>query len=340
MKNTLCALLALLCCQFAFAQQEESLLNLGIEARADYQREYIDGEAINDNCGFKGKYLNIRVDGKLNDKFSYSYRQRLNRAHTDGSFFDATDWVYLKYQANENWAVSAGKQVVAIGGYEYDRAPIDIYFGSEYWNNIPCYQFGVNLMYTFNNAADQLQAQVCESPFKQPGKDMYAYNLIWYGSHGWFNSIYSVNMIEYLPGEFINYITLGNKFNVGDLSLELDVMNRAVRNQTFLLKDISVMGELSYAASEKLNIIAKATYDVNNSDKIGDYCVMPGTEVTRVGAGVEYFPLPNGNKSVRMHATFCQTFGDNGNPSGVLQPEQSVFNVGLKWKMNLLSFKK
>ena len=48
MKNTLCALLAVLCCQFAFAQQE-SLLNLGLETRADYQREYIDGDAIKDN---------------------------------------------------------------------------------------------------------------------------------------------------------------------------------------------------------------------------------------------------------------------------------------------------
>ena len=339
MKNTLCALLAVLCCQFAFAQQE-SLLNLGLETRADYQREYIDGDAIKDNCGFKGKYLNIRADGRISDKLTYSYRQRLNKAHKDASFFDATDWLYLKYQMNENWAVSAGKQVVAIGGYEYDRAPIDLYFCSEYWNNIPCYQFGVNLTYTFNEGKDQLLAQVCESPFRLPGKDMYAYNLLWYGSHGWFNTIYSVNMIECMPGEFINYITLGNKFNVGDFSLEFDIMNRAVRNQTFLMKDISLMGELSYSPSQKWNIFAKATYDVSNTDKAGDYCVMSGTEVTRVGAGVEYYPLDGGNKNVRLHAAFSHSFGKNGNPAGVLLDEQSYVTLGLKWKMNLLSFKK
>ena len=241
---------------------------------------------------------------------------------------------------NENWAVSAGKQVVAIGGYEYDRAPIDLYFCSEYWNNIPCYQFGVNLTYTFNEGKDQLLAQVCESPFRLPGKDMYAYNLLWYGSHGWFNTIYSVNMIECMPGEFINYITLGNKFNVGDFSLEFDVMNRAVRNQTFLMKDISLMGELSYSPSQKWNIFAKATYDVSNTDKAGDYCVMSGTEVTRVGAGVEYYPLDGGNKNVRLHAAFSHSFGKNGNPAGALLDEQSYVTLGLKWKMNLLSFKK
>ena len=340
MKNTFWVLLALFCCQSVFSQQNEALLNLGVETRVDYQREYIDGDAINDNCGFEGKYLNIRMDGRINDKFSYSYRQRLNKQHEDQSFFDATDWVYLKYQMNEQWALSVGKQVVAIGGYEYDRAPIDLYFCSEYWNNIPCYQLGVNGIFTFNAGRDQLVAQVCESPFNLPDEDMYAFNILWYGSHGWFNSIYSVNMLEYLPGKYINYIVLGNKFNVGDFSLELDFMNRAVSNQTFLFKDVSLMGELSYAPSEKLNIFAKATYDVNKSNKSGDNCVMPGTELTRVGAGVEFYPLSGGNKSIRLHAAFCQTFGDNGNPTGVLQPEQSFFDVGLKWKMNLLSFKR
>ena len=338
MRNTLCTLLALFCCQLAFSQQEAKLFNLGMETRLDYQREYIDEEAVKDNCGFKGKYLNIRIDGQLNDKFSYSYRQRLNKGHADASYFDATDWIYLKYQANNNWGFTAGKQVVAIGGYEYDRAPIDIYFASEYWNNIRCYALGVNAIYTFNEGNDQVQAQICESPFIQPGEDMYAYNLIWYGSHGWFNTIYSVNMIENAPGEFINYITLGNKFNVGDFSLELDLMNRAVENQTFFFKDFSVMGELSYAPNDKFNVFAKATYDVNNSDNSGDFCVFPGTEITRIGAGFEYFPLAD--KSVRLHAYFCQNFGDNGNPSGALLDKQTIASVGLKWKMNLLSFKK
>ncbi len=339
MKNTFCALLAVVCCQFAFAQQDNALLNsgvlnLGIEARADYQREYIDGTAIKDNCGFKGKYLNIRIDGRLNEKFSYSYRQRLNRAHKDESFFDATDWLYIKYHATENWAFSAGKQVVAIGGYEYDRAPIDLYFCSEYWNNVPCYQLGVDATFTFNDGNDKLLAQLCQSPFDTETDDMYAFNLMWYGSHGWFNTMYSVNMIEYLPGEFINYIALGNKFNMGDFSLEFDFMNRAVRNQTFLLKDFSLMGELSYTPSDKVNIFAKATYDVNNSDKPGDYCVLPGTEVTRVGAGIEYYPMAD--KSVRLHAAFCQTFGSERKAGVALLPEQSIASVGLKWKMDIL----
>ena len=79
MKNTLCALLAVLCCQFLFAQQDGASQNwgiqkMGIEARADYQREYVSGEAVKENSGFKGQYLNFSLDGKFNEKLSYAYR--------------------------------------------------------------------------------------------------------------------------------------------------------------------------------------------------------------------------------------------------------------------------
>lgn len=63
--------------------------------------------------------------------------------------------------------------------------------------------------------------------------DMYAYNLMWIGAHGWFNTIYSVNMIEYQPDKFINYIALGHRLEFGKTALELDFMNRAADHQTY-----------------------------------------------------------------------------------------------------------
>ena len=158
---TLCLVMSVLCAK----AQENKVVNLQLETRMDYQREYLDGDAVKSNSGFKGKYLNVILNGNINDHWSYSYRQRLNKAHADQSFFDATDWVHLTYKANDNWSFNAGKQVVGIGGYEYDRAPIDLYFCSEYWNNIPCYQLGVSTTFTTNKGNDSFLAQICESPF-------------------------------------------------------------------------------------------------------------------------------------------------------------------------------
>lgn len=337
MKKILVAwLLGAMCTNFMHAQ-EHKLLEVKAEVRMDYQREYVDGDAIKPNSGFKGKYLNFSLNGSINDHFSYAYRQRLNKAHKDASFFDATDWVYLTYNANEHWSFSGGKQVVGIGGYEYDRAPIDLYITSEYWNNIPCYQLGVSATYSMNEGKDQIMAQICESPFDFLNQDLYAYNLMWYGSHGNFNTIWSVNMQEYTPGKFIYYIALGNEFKLGNAKLQLDFMNRATDEHGFFFKDCSVMGELSCMVSKKLNLFGKVSYDVNNSDSTGDYCVVPGTEMTKVGAGFEYYPLDH-SRALRFHGNCSYAWGTNTNGTGTVIPKQALFDVGVTWKVDILSF--
>lgn len=333
MKRKLLTGLFALCVTSLMAQSE--ITNLRVEARADYQREYVDDKKIDENNGFKGKYLIIRMDGSLGEGFTYSYRQRLNKAHSDQSYFDATDWITLTYTTG-NWSVSGGKQVVAIGGYEYDQAPIDVYFASEYWNNIPCYQLGASLTWKNKKGSDSFTAQVTQSPFKANAGDMYAYNVMWCGSHGWFNTIYSANLIEYLPGKYISYIALGNKFNVGEVTIVADIMNRASGDHTFIGKNITAIGEISWMPTDRINILAKATYDVNNTNAASDMCVAPGIEVTRVGAGIEFYPMSNGSKDIRLHANACYTFG---NGTGALLDKQSIFDAGLTWRINLLNKK-
>ena len=124
----------------------DTLLKFQAEARLDYQRDWNDGKTVKDNSGFEGKYINIQADGNITDALSYSWRQRLNKPHKDASFFDATDWIYLNYDFGR-WSVAGGKQVVAIGGWEYDRAPIDLYGCSVFWNNIPCYEIGASVSF-------------------------------------------------------------------------------------------------------------------------------------------------------------------------------------------------
>lgn len=342
MKHTLLtALLAVF--TTALAAQENEIVNLRIETRLDYTQEYLQEEKVNGNSGFKGKYLNIRMDGTVAEGLTYSYRQRLNKPNKDASFFDATDWITVTYEKN-NWGISAGKQVVGIGGFEYDGAPIDLYFCSEYWNNIPCYKIGVSGSYTTDDTKDKFMFQICESPFRTNAlnimnKEMFAYNAMWYGSHDMFSSIWSVNMIEYLPGKFINYIALGNRFTFGDFTLDLDIMNRAVTAGDFFGKDMSVMGKFQWSPSPRLNIFAKVTHDFNNSDESGDWCVLPGTRITRVGGGLEYFPFKK-TSDLRLHINCCYTDGVNSSPSGALQPQQTIVDAGITWKMNLLNIKR
>ncbi len=318
---------------------KQSLATLRIEARLDYQRDWLDGNTVDGNSGFEGKFLNLRLDGNITDNLSYSWRQRFTKTIKDGNFFDATDWVYLQWNTGR-WTLAGGKQVVAIGGWEYDRAPIDLYGCSVFWNNIPCYQIGGSVAYS-PSASDKIMFQFCESPFFTPAnRNMYAYNLYWSGTHGCFSPLWSANLLEYAPGHFINYIALGNKFTFGKVALELDILNRASSHQVFFFKDCSVMGELSWKPAPRWRLHAKMTYDVNHTDSDADLLVLPGTELKMVGGGAEFYPFSKSLGTLCFHANAYYSWGRNANSADVMQNKTCIFDLGVKWDMNLLSFKR
>lgn len=291
--------------------------------------------------GISGKYFNIMIDGDINEKFSYNYRQRFSMNAVDNyqmagrenmNNFHSLDWAYLNYKINDAFTLSAGKQVVMIGGWEYDYAPIDQYFWSNFWNNVYCYELGAMINYTSPNKNHNLGFQISNSPFSTNNlSSLYSYNMIWYGNMDWFKTIYSVNMVEYQKGHFINYIVLGNKFNVGEFSLELDLMNRASSEQSNFFDDYSIIGNGIYNINKKLKIFAKGGYDQNKAQTpqeafVYDRFVIPGTEYLFYGIGLEYFPIKD-KKDVRIHAFWASNNAD---------VQYNTFNIGMRWQMKVL----
>lgn len=335
--RTLSILAAIFFCASSLKAQTE-ITRAELLTRVEYIQENIDGNNIGANSGFKGKFIFFRIDGSLAEGLTYSYRQRINKPTSVQSLFDATDFINLTYTKGP-WSVSGGKQIVATGGYEYDRAPFDLYYCSEYWYNLACFQFGVSGTYAFTESDDKLTFQISESPFRRgvlnpDNDDIYAYNLMWTGSHEWFKTTYSINVMEYAPGKYINYLALGNRFEFGDLALELDFINKGTNAQNFLLEDYCLIGDLCWKASDALNLFVKVSYDRNKS-VTEDLCVAAGTDVFRAGGGIEYFPLKN-NRNVRLHLNCCYTDGKSP-AANSLRPEQTILDAGLTWKLDFLS---
>lgn len=319
------------------ATAQDALFNLELQARADFVNEQIDGHTIADASGFKGKFLNLLISGGIDEHFAYSYRQRLNREHLDGAFFDATDWIYLTYRPSVQWSFSAGKQVIAIGGYEYDRTPIDNYFFSAYCNQIACYQLGASVTHTLPSGNDHFTAQVTQSPFELEGKNLYAYNLMWVGAHDWLHTLYSINALEYAPSQFLWLLALGNRLRIGGSHLNLDLTLRHGEGQQ-LMEDFSLSGEWFIPIGRRVELIAKATYEINRSDSPIDWLVAAGSEITTVSGTVEFYPMKDGNRAICLHAAYLRTFGTNTHPTAVLHDQQGIATVGLRWKMNLLKW--
>ena len=329
--------MALMTFGYAQAQEQNEIFRLGVEARFDWLNQSVDGNKVDAGSGFKVRYFNLRMDGQISPKFSYSWRQRFNRANSISEFAQNTDWLHLTYKPTDNWAISAGKQVLMIGGWEYDRAPIELYFCSEFWNNVNCYQIGASVAYTTNSGNDTILFQACQSPYDTTSAsvDYYAYNLYWMGSHGCYTALYSLNFMQYAPGKFDKYIALGNQFKFGDATLQLDLMNRGPKVKDLLFDNFSIMGEFSYLIADQVNVFAKATYDKIGNSSISASGLIPGTELTRVGGGVEYYPM--GNRNIRLHAAYAHTFGVNTNLDGTAVDKLGYLTMGLTWKIDIMS---
>lgn len=336
-------LASLLCTGALYAQQsgtnDDPSISIKIDARFDgeatfYGKADFTGVSPDTKSGFVGQYLKILADGEINDKFSYSFRHRLYVDHKDPkSFFNATDWANVTYSPNNRFSITAGKQMICIGTIEYDYAPIDVYFASDFWNHVEPFQIGVSFGYS-PSENHKLIAQMTNSPFSTESFDnKYAYSLMWYGKvTEWLNTIYSVNMIEYADGHYINYVALGNKFNFGRVAVDLDYMNRYAGKECAFFEDFSISGKFACAISDSFNLFVKGGYDINKSQESGadfiyDRYVLPGVELGFYGGGVEFFPIKTDKQSLRFHAFW---FSNTSNPL------PNTFNIGMRWRMKVL----
>lgn len=312
---------------------------LTLEGRFGWQMFRTEGVAEDDRTGFRGEYFNLRLDARLYKGLSFSWRQRLNIT-TERNFWNSTDWMVLNYAPNKKWTISAGKQIVAIGGYEYDRPPIDMYYSnSEYWNHIGCYQFGASVAYNTSDN-DRLTLQVSNSPFRTiiGDNNTYGFSLMWNGKHGMWETIWSVNAFQTTGGRWMNYLALGNKFNFipKRVWMELDFVNRASSRQAYLLEDCSVIAEMSGKPHSTMRLFAKYTYDVNNTGTDADNYVMDGTEMHGVSGGLEYEPFEKYPEVLRLFGSAGYSWGVNSNPNGAMKDGQIRVNVGAKISLDVL----
>ena len=96
-------------------------------------------------------------EGNLNEHFSYSVCNHWlgddpewlykNTLHSDNTNW--VDWVNLTY-AIGNFSITAGKDMVTMGGIEYDDYDFDVYTDlcSGLWQNYSCYQWGLKQPWT------------------------------------------------------------------------------------------------------------------------------------------------------------------------------------------------
>ena len=319
----------------------EAITKLKLEARADGEYFTTDDKP---SFGIHGKYFNLMMGGNLGDKFSYYFRQRLIANPGTVAFFDNTDFLYLDYKPTQNWRVRFGKDAMAMGGFEYDASPIDVYFPTTMWNNIYCFQLGASVAYISDEGNHTLVAQVTNSPYINSTGLTYdaglvSYNLCWYGTMGHWQTIWSTSMIEREWSKFMNLTMIGNKLVYDKWDIYVDLMHHALAIDDWG-KNFGVVSCANYYFTPRFNIFVKGMFEQNksevdlNSAVALDHLLEAGHTYARYGVGLEYFPLEN--KSVRLHTYVCRmTDSYTDKETGIEMLEDMWnFNIGATWTMD------
>lgn len=327
---------------------------VSLEARADFDWINIDNlnTADETDYGFHGKYFNFVVGGDLGEKFSYFFRQRIIASPGHVSLFDNTDFLYLTYRPTKNWMFRLGKDALAVGGFEYDAAPIDVLFSTNYWDNFYCFQLGAAAGYKSNDGNQMLLAQVGNSPYIYYGATLgtargsewrtglLAYSLFWSGKFGHFNTLYSVNMFERPDNKYMNYIALGHKLIYDRWDIYVDLIHHALDADDWG-KNYAVVSCLNFHINNELNIFAKGAYEQNKSQvdltsATAIDCLTPaGSSIATYGIGFEY--NPSFCKDVRLHGFVANRNTTVEDAAGTQTDKVNTLtaNIGITWHMNI-----
>jgi len=332
------------------AAQEEGgfrLINkLKMEVRAD--GEYFTTDST-PNLGFHGKYFNLMMGGDLGSGFSYYFKQRIVANPGTVTFFDNTDFLYLDYKPTQNWRLRFGKDAMALGGFEYDASPIDVYFPTNLWRNIYCFQLAASGAYITDDGNHTFVAQVSNSPYINYGNLNYdaglvAYNLYWSGRIGHWQTLWSTSMVEYKWDHYLNMTMIGNKLVYDRWDIYLDLMHHALSFDDWG-KNFGFVSCANYYFTDRFNIFIKGMYEQNKSSETlassvsMDHQLQAGHTSARYGLGFEWYPSKQ--KNVRLHIYGCRmtdsyTVDDAADPRYGQDVTDAAwnFNIGATWTMD------
>ena len=132
-----------------FTQKEmPQSIQLDLHVKSTFNAEFPNPKSGKDEAKFRFDHLMVDLHGNLTSKLSYKYLQRVHQgtqAFETENLSSTINYAYLTYRFNDHYALTAGRQAVALGGFEYYEYPIDIYDFSIINNNFTCYLTGLQL---------------------------------------------------------------------------------------------------------------------------------------------------------------------------------------------------
>lgn len=309
-------------------------MNMNGSFNADFNQDGVNGLS---QGAFRINQLRIEAKGKVNDWLSYRWRQRLNRDNDGSNDIDnvptSIDIAGIGVKLSDKWSLFAGKQCAAYGGFEFDLNPIEIYQYSEIINNMSNFMTGLTVTYDFN-PNQQLQFQVLNSLNEGTeatyGKNLeqsrmpLVYTLNWNANmfEGFWQTRWSVSLMDEAKDKYMYYVALGNQFNFSKrCNMYIDLMSsteeldrKGIMTNMLGGRDMfndhnafnamynSVVAKVNYRFKPKWNFFVKGMLESAAMFKSEDG-VEKGNYRTSLGyvTGVEFYPM---DTNLHFYLTF------------------------------------
>lgn len=349
-------------------------LNLSLHLRSAYHSNFAGKPMKFQDAGFRFDHVMIDFNGHVTPKLSYRYLQRLNKVSpimSKENLPTTIDYAYLKYAFNDRFSMTAGKQVLIAGGFEYNKYPIDVYDYNGITSHIACYLNGLQVAYT-PSESQELLFQIVNNRLAsweeaigtpQQGLQLEAPTIPLYYSLGWNSNYfdnalqlrYGVNFTQPAKGKNLFMVSGGQLWQSGPFSIYFDFMYQrsevdylgAIRNLTSNPQNVveyvdylTLLGEINYRFTPKWNLLLKSIYNNYSIYKSGNYLEKGNClKSLNYQAGIEYYPMGDDN----LHLFLTTTLKNYNNPTiaDVMTPENTFrLSAGFVYRLPVLSFKR
>lgn len=128
--------------------KRNKVFNLDLELHAGFYADFTGGKL--DEAAFRFKDVKVDVTGEVTDRLFYWYRQKINSGYSHLSLenlSESIEYAYIGYKLTDRLTLTAGKQDVFYGGFEYDPNPLIIYEYTDMNEYALCYLTGIGLGY-------------------------------------------------------------------------------------------------------------------------------------------------------------------------------------------------
>lgn len=348
-------------------------VNVDLHMRAAFHANFPSAVTGEDEAAFRFDHVMIGIYGNITEKLSYKYLQRLNKgtkAFETENLSGTIDYAYIRYQIDPRFAVTAGRQALFVGGFEYNEYPIDVYDYSGVTNNITCYLTGVNLFYAprsnqeigiqvVNNRAGSVEEAFGRIPedVERPWAPLY-YSLAW-NSHYADNRLqfrYAATAGELMKGKWVFMISGGQQVDIGKFSAFLDILyHRSAIDHLGVIRRmvtdgegnawdgiaesveyLTLVSEVNYRFLPRWNIHLKGFYDRASVYKKKDI-FEEGNYLSSWGyqGGIEFFPMADRNMHLFLNAT-GKTYKDIHIKNRITPKDQFRISLGFVYRLPVL----